>query len=148
MEKKGAFYEHKEFDLITFGETMLRLSPPVNELIYKSDSFKKHAGGAELNVACGVSLLGGRTGIITRLPKNQLGTFIKNRSLPAQTDCSLRPQKFLNYKNKRHRNPGRHLQQDKDVLHLRNNSRSQRSNPKTCHRHDKKIQGSRGTDCL
>ena len=58
MDKKGAFYEHKEFDLITFGETMLRLSPPVNELIYKSDSFKKHAGGAELNVACGVSLLG------------------------------------------------------------------------------------------
>lgn len=58
---------------------MLRLSPPVNELISKSDSFKKHAGGAELNVACGVSLLGLRTGIITRLPKNQLGTFIKNR---------------------------------------------------------------------
>lgn len=76
---KDAFYEQKEFDLITFGETMLRLSPPVNELISKSDSFKKHAGGAELNVACGVSLLGCRTGIITRLPKNQLGTFIKNR---------------------------------------------------------------------
>ena len=79
MANKDAFYEQKEFDLITFGETMLRLSPPVNELISKSDSFKKHAGGAELNVACGVSLLGCRTGIITRLPKNQLGTFIKNR---------------------------------------------------------------------
>lgn len=79
MDTKDAFYEHKEFDLITFGETMLRLSPPVNELLYKSDSFKKHAGGAELNVACGVSLLGCRSGIITRLPKNQLGTFIKNR---------------------------------------------------------------------
>lgn len=71
--------ENKSFDLITFGETMLRLSPSVNELISKSDSFKKHAGGAELNVASGVSLLGLRTGIITRLPKNQLGTFIKNR---------------------------------------------------------------------
>ena len=71
--------EQKEFDLITFGETMLRLSPSVNELISKSDSFKKHAGGAELNVASGVSLLGLRTGIITRLPQNQLGPFIKNR---------------------------------------------------------------------
>ncbi len=71
--------QHKEFDLITFGEIMLRLSPSVNELISKSDSFKKHAGGAELNVASGVSLLGLRTGLITRLPKNQLGTFIKNR---------------------------------------------------------------------
>lgn len=79
MDTKNTFCEHKEFDLITFGETMLRLSPPVNELISKSDSFKKHAGGAELNVACGVSLLGCRSGIITRLPKNQLGTFIKNR---------------------------------------------------------------------
>ena len=38
MDKKGAFYEHKEFDLITFGETMLRLSPPVNELIYKAET--------------------------------------------------------------------------------------------------------------
>lgn len=71
--------ENKAFDLITFGETMLRLSPSVNELISKSDSFKKHAGGAELNVASGVSLLGLRTGIVTRLPQNQLGTFIKNR---------------------------------------------------------------------
>ncbi len=79
MATKDAFYEKKEFDLITFGETMLRLSPSVNELISNSDTFKKHAGGAELNVACGVSLLGCRTGIITRLPKNQLGTFIKNR---------------------------------------------------------------------
>ena len=70
---------YKEFDLITFGEIMLRLSPGVNELISKSDSFKKHAGGAELNVASGVSLLGLRTGVVTRLPKNQLGTFIKNR---------------------------------------------------------------------
>ena len=71
--------EQKEFDLITFGETMLRLSPPVNELINKSNTFTKHAGGAELNVASGVSLLGLRTAIITRLPDNQLGTFIKNR---------------------------------------------------------------------
>ena len=71
--------EQKEFDLITFGETMLRLSPPVNELINKSNTFTKHAGGAELNVASGVSLLGLRTAIITRLPHNQLGTFIKNR---------------------------------------------------------------------
>ncbi len=70
---------NKEFDLITFGETMLRLNPPINERINKSDSFKKHAGGAELNVASGVSLLGLRTGIVTRLPDNELGTFIKNR---------------------------------------------------------------------
>lgn len=69
----------KTFDLITFGETMLRLSPPTNSRIFRSDVFEKHAGGAELNVASGVSLLGLRTGVITRLPRNELGTFVKNR---------------------------------------------------------------------
>ncbi|MBQ3670560.1 MAG: sugar kinase [Treponema sp.] len=69
----------KKFDLITFGETMLRLSPPSNGRIFRSDVFEKHAGGAELNVASGVSLLGLRTGIITRLPQNELGIFVKNR---------------------------------------------------------------------
>jgi 2-dehydro-3-deoxygluconokinase len=71
--------EKKDFDLITLGEIMLRLSPPVNERIMRGDVFEKHAGGAELNVASGVSLLGLRTGIITRLPQNDIGTFIKNR---------------------------------------------------------------------
>ncbi len=71
--------QHKKFDLITFGETMLRLSPPQNGRIFRSEVFEKHAGGAELNVASGVSLLGMRSGIITRLPRNELGTFVKNR---------------------------------------------------------------------
>ena len=75
MEQKS----NKKFDLITFGETMLRLSPPANGRIFRSDVFEKHAGGAELNVASGVSLLGLRSGIITRLPRNELGTFVKNR---------------------------------------------------------------------
>ena len=69
----------REFDLITFGEIMLRLSPPRHERITDSDVFQKQAGGAELNVASGVALLGLRTGIISRLPHNKLGTYIKNR---------------------------------------------------------------------
>ncbi|MBD5426877.1 MAG: sugar kinase [Treponemataceae bacterium] len=69
----------KDFDLITFGEIMLRLSPPTNQRIGRCDSFEKHAGGAELNVASGVSLLGLRTGVITQLPHNDIGFFVKNR---------------------------------------------------------------------
>ena len=69
----------KDFDLITLGEIMLRLSPPSNGRIQRSDIFEKHAGGAELNVASGVSLLGLRTGIISKLPASDLGTYIKNR---------------------------------------------------------------------
>jgi 2-dehydro-3-deoxygluconokinase len=68
-----------KFDLITFGEIMLRLSPPNYELMTRGDVFDKRAGGSELNVASGVALLGLRTGVISRLPQNALGTFIKNR---------------------------------------------------------------------
>lgn len=68
-----------EFDLVSFGEIMLRLSPPRHCRIADSDVFEKRAGGAELNVASGVALLGLRTGIISMLPQNELGTFIKNR---------------------------------------------------------------------
>lgn len=67
------------FDLITFGEIMLRLSPPRHARIVDGDIFEKRAGGAELNVASGAALLGLRTGIISKLPANEVGTFIKNR---------------------------------------------------------------------
>ena len=69
----------REFDVLTLGEIMLRLSPPNNERIMRGDIFEKHAGGSELNVASGISLLGLRTGVISKLPQNAIGTFIKNR---------------------------------------------------------------------
>ena len=43
------------FDLVAFGEIMLRLSPPQHERITRGDIFEKRAGGSELNVASGVS---------------------------------------------------------------------------------------------
>ena len=73
------FNEDKSFDLVTFGEIMLRLSPPISERLVRGDLFEKRAGGAELNVASGVALLGLRTGIISKLPDNEMGTYIKNR---------------------------------------------------------------------
>ena len=69
----------ERFDLLTLGEIMLRLSPPNYERMTRGDVFDKRAGGSELNVASGVALLGLRTGVISRLPQNALGTFIKNR---------------------------------------------------------------------
>lgn len=68
-----------KFDLLALGEIMLRLSSPNNERITRGDMFQKGAGGSELNIVSGVSLLGLRTGVITKLPNNQLGTYIKNR---------------------------------------------------------------------
>lgn len=69
----------REFDVIGIGEVMLRLSPFGKERISQSETFDKMAGGSELNVVSGISQLGLRTGIITRLPANEIGSFIKNK---------------------------------------------------------------------
>ncbi|MEZ3428282.1 MAG: sugar kinase [Lachnospiraceae bacterium] len=69
----------KAFDLVSLGELMLRLSPPDNERITRGDSFGKQVGGAEMNAIAGTAMLGLRCGIISKLPANDLGTYIKNR---------------------------------------------------------------------
>jgi 2-dehydro-3-deoxygluconokinase len=69
----------KEFDLIGFGEVMLRLSPSNKEKISQSEIFEKNAGGSELNVVSGASMLGARSAIVTKLPKNKIGHFIRNK---------------------------------------------------------------------
>lgn len=68
----------REFDLLSMGEIMLRLSPLDNERITRGDTFTKMAGGAEFNSATGAAMLGLRCGIISKLPANDLGIYIKN----------------------------------------------------------------------
>ena len=70
---------NKSFDLLALGEVLLRLSPPSNERLVRGETLQKQVGGAELNVVSGVSLLGLRTGIISKLPSNDIGTYAKNR---------------------------------------------------------------------
>ena len=50
--------EKRNFDLLTLGQVLLRLSPPNNDRLVRGDTFVKQVGGAELNVAVGVALLG------------------------------------------------------------------------------------------
>ena len=69
----------KNFDVLAMGELLLRLSPPGNDRITRGDTFEKHIGGAELNVAAGVSLLGLRTGMISEIPDSAIGEFAKNK---------------------------------------------------------------------
>ncbi len=68
-----------DFDLIGFGEVMLRLSAPNKDKISQSEIFEKNCGGSEFNVASGSANLGIRTAIVTKLPKNKLGHFIARR---------------------------------------------------------------------
>lgn len=69
----------RNFDLLTFGQILLRLSPEGNERLMRGDTFVKQVGGAELNVAVGVALLGLHTGIISRLPSHDIGSFMKGK---------------------------------------------------------------------
>ncbi len=70
--------KEKEFSVLGLGEVMLRLSPTGKERISYSETFEKKAGGSELNVVAGISSLGLRTGIVTKLPDNEIGKFIKH----------------------------------------------------------------------
>ena len=81
----------KEFDLLSMGEVLLRLSPPEHERLVQSRVFEKQIGGAELNVAAGAALLGLRTGIVSRIPSNSIGEFARNRILA----CGVRDDYLL-----------------------------------------------------
>lgn len=60
-------------DIVTFGESMLRLTPPSPLMLEQSASFEVRAAGAESNVAITAARIGMCSGWISRLPKNPLG---------------------------------------------------------------------------
>jgi len=65
--------------LATFGETMLRFSPPGNGRLETSDQFDVHVGGAESNVAVAAARLGVESCWLSRLPDTRLGRRITGR---------------------------------------------------------------------
>jgi 2-dehydro-3-deoxygluconokinase len=56
-----------------FGELLLRLSAPNNELLLQSGSLAAHIGGAEANVAVSLSHFGHATRMVSVVPDNALG---------------------------------------------------------------------------
>lgn len=67
-------------DIVTFGETMIRISPPDHLRLEQTTSLNLSAGGAELNVAAGVARLGLTSAYVSRLPSNPLGRLIANKA--------------------------------------------------------------------
>jgi len=59
---------------VTFGEIMLRLSPPGFERFLQTSSFEARYGGAEANVAASLSGYGIPVTFISRVPNNELGS--------------------------------------------------------------------------
>lgn len=75
-------------DVITFGEAMVRLSPPDFERLEQASTLKMSVGGSELTVAAGVARLGLSTGWVSRLPDNALGRMAQNKAREFGVDTS------------------------------------------------------------
>jgi len=76
------------YDIVTFGEAMVRLSPPNFQRLEQARKLDLHVGGAELNVAVGVTRFGMKSAWVSKLPKNALGWLIRDRAQEFGVDCS------------------------------------------------------------
>ncbi|MFC7069212.1 bifunctional 2-dehydro-3-deoxygluconokinase/2-dehydro-3-deoxygalactonokinase [Halobaculum lipolyticum] len=63
-------------DLVTFGETMLRLSPPQGTRLETTEEFDVRIGGAESNVAVAGASLGVDSAWLSKLPRSPLGRHV------------------------------------------------------------------------
>src|SRR5881398_3505308 len=70
-------------DVITFGEAMVRLSPPNFRRLEQARSLEVFVGGAELNTAVLLARLGHSTAWVSRLTRNPLGRLIANNARQA-----------------------------------------------------------------
>jgi len=68
------------YDLVTFGEAMLRLTPPNFQRLEQATSFQVQVGGGEFNVAVGAQRLGLSTAWVSALPDQPLGWMVRNKA--------------------------------------------------------------------
>ncbi len=68
------------YDVVTFGEAMVRLSPPNFARLEQTSSFNACVGGGEFNVAVLLARFGLGVTFVTRLPVNPLGKMIANKA--------------------------------------------------------------------
>lgn len=67
-------------EVVTFGEAMIRLSPPDRQRIEQAVSFEANVAGAEFNVAVALARLGHSVAWVSRLPDNALGRVVVQRA--------------------------------------------------------------------
>ena len=78
--------------VVTFGEIMLRLTPPDYKRIVQTDSFEVIYGGGEANVAVSLANFGVDVAYVTKLPDNPVGQAALNalRRYGVNTDYIVR----------------------------------------------------------
>jgi 2-dehydro-3-deoxygluconokinase len=76
--------------LVTFGETPLRLSPPANQRLERATEARLHADGIESNVAVAAHALGTRAVWASLLPDSPLGRRVRSQvdAQGVQTDIT------------------------------------------------------------
>ena len=77
-----------QYDVLTFGESMMRLTPPGQLRIEQTRSFDIWVGGTESNTAVGLSRLGMNAAWLSRLPASPMGRYIANRIAQFGVDVS------------------------------------------------------------
>jgi 2-dehydro-3-deoxygluconokinase len=78
----------REYDIITLGEAMLRLSPPDFQRLEQTPTLELRVGGAELNVAVDATRFGLHTAWLSKLPSNALGRIAANKAREHGVDVS------------------------------------------------------------
>ncbi|MFB6183990.1 MAG: bifunctional 2-dehydro-3-deoxygluconokinase/2-dehydro-3-deoxygalactonokinase [Haloarculaceae archaeon] len=76
-------------DLVTFGESMLRLSTPEGERLARVDGLDVHVGGAESNVAVAAHHLGLDATWLSKLPDTDLGRRIAHEIRSEGVDAAV-----------------------------------------------------------
>jgi 2-dehydro-3-deoxygluconokinase len=71
------------YDVVTFGEAMIRLAPPNFRRLEQARSLDLQVGGAELNTAVALARLGRRSAWVSRLTDNPLGRLVANHAREA-----------------------------------------------------------------
>jgi 2-dehydro-3-deoxygluconokinase len=74
--------------VVTFGEAMVRLTPPGNERLERTLRLDVTVGGAELNTAVALRCLGVPSAWVSRLPDTGLGRMIDRHARAAGVDTS------------------------------------------------------------
>ena len=80
-----------DFDVVTLGEAMVRMSPPGHGRLEYASSLEVHVGGGEYNVAYALARLGLRTAWVGGLVDNPIGEIVVGHARVAGVDLSFAP---------------------------------------------------------
>ena len=76
------------YDVVTFGEAMVRLTPQNDLRLEQARGLDVSVGGGELNVAVGVARLGFRSAWVSRLPYNAMGRMVVGKAREQGVDTA------------------------------------------------------------